>query len=85
MKYSLAISAAFVLLALSACDRPVVVQPIVTGPGPAGPAGATGTSGATGDTGNTGNTGATGDAGVQGERGKTGGDTIIVVPEAPAK
>lgn len=74
-----------------------VPGPTVTVPGPAGPAGATGASGATGSTGatgytgdtgatgSTGNTGNTGSTGATGERGKTGGDTVVIVPAAPAR
>ena len=79
MKQSIIIPVALLALAtltLAACDRPTVVTPavvttpaVVAVPGPAGP------TGATGDTGNT---------GAQGQRGATGGDTIVIVPTAPA-
>jgi hypothetical protein len=88
MKYSIVLSAVLMLLTLSACERPTVVAPVVAVPGPPGLAGATGSSGAQGLTGATGDKGAigsTGDTGSAGERGKTGGDTVIVLPEAPAK
>ena len=80
MKQSIIFSAALLALAtltLAACDRPTVVTTpaVVTVPGPAGPTGATGSTGNTGDTGNT---------GAQGQRGATGGDTIVIVPVAPA-
>lgn len=80
MKQSIFFSAALLALAtltLAACDRPTVVTTpaVVTVPGPAGPTGATGSTGNTGDTGNT---------GAQGQRGATGGDTIVIVPVAPA-
>ncbi len=88
------ISALFVALSLSACDRPTVVNvpatPVaVPGPaGPAGEAGTTGDTGATGDTGTQGNKGNQGDAGVQGdtgnqgETGESGSTTVIVTPPA---
>ena len=96
MKYSIFFTAAFLTLALSACDRPAVVTPSVVTvptpvPGPAGPTGATGstgstgTTGSTGSSGSTGSTGATGDAGAEGQRGKTGDTTIIVPTPAPAR
>ena len=71
MHYSIAISAVVMAFALSACDRPaaVVTPAVVTVPGPAGPTGATGSTGSTGDTGAT---------------GKTGGDTVVIMPAAPA-
>lgn len=74
MKYSIIVSAALAVMALSACDRqPVVAVPVpVAVPGPAGAPGATG---ATGSTGSTGDTGATG---------KTGGNTVVIIPAAPA-
>lgn len=97
MKYSVIFSAILVALALNACDKPTVVNPTVVSvpvQGPPGPTGATGASGLTGSSGSTGMTGSTGDtgatgasggAGAQGEPGKTGGDTVIVVPPAPAR
>lgn len=80
MKYSIIYPATLMALAaltLSACDRPTVVTTpaVVTVPGPAGPSGATGNTGATGDTGST---------GAQGQRGSTGGDTVVIMPAAPA-
>lgn len=80
MKYSIIITAAVMTLALSACDRPaaVVTPAVVTVPGPAGATGATGSTGSTGSMGSTGSTGATG------ATGKTGGDTVVIVPAAPA-
>ena len=77
MKYSIIYPATLMALAaltLSACDRPTVVTTpaVITVPGPAGPTGATG---ATGDTGS---------AGAQGQRGSTGGDTVVIMPAAPA-
>jgi len=96
MKYSMAFAAVLSALALSACDKPVVVtSPAVVTvpvPGPAGPTGATGASGAqaakgatgdtgaTGSTGSTGATGSTGGTGATGDSGKTGGSTVIIVP-----
>jgi Collagen triple helix repeat (20 copies) len=79
-------------LALGGCDRTTVVPApsVVTVPGPAGPAGPagnTGNTGATGSTGTTGSMGMTGnpgDTGAQGKTGATGGDTVIVLPAAPA-
>jgi hypothetical protein len=62
LKSVLVASAAVATLTLSACDKPVNVNPpapIVT-PGPAGATGATGAQG------NQGNTGATGDTGAPG-------------------
>lgn len=92
MKYSIVFSALLAALALGACDRPTVVTPAVVQvptpvPGPAGPTGATGSTGYTGATGAAGGlgaTGATGDTGATGQTGKTGGDTVIIVPPAPA-
>lgn len=80
MKYSIiypAVLAALAAFTLSACDRPTVVTTpaVVTVPGPAGPSGATGNTGATGETGST---------GAQGQRGSTGGDTVVIMPAAPA-
>ena len=79
MNYSIIFSAAAVALALTACDRPaaVVTPAVVTVPVP-GPAGATGATGSTGSTGSMGSTGATG------ATGKTGGDTVVIIPSAPA-
>jgi hypothetical protein len=71
LKSVLVASASVATLALSACDKPVNVNPpvpVVT-PGPAGATGATGATGAQGTQGtqgNTGNTGATGDTGTPG-------------------
>ena len=72
-----------------------VPGPTVSVPGPAGPTGATGaqgstgSTGATGYTGDTGATGNTGSTGATGERGKTGsetgGNTVVIVPAAPAR
>jgi len=49
MKYTMVLSAVLIALALSACDKPTVVNPaaVVTAPvpGPAGPTGATGSTG----------------------------------------
>ena len=81
MKYSIIFAAVLAALAVTACNKPTVVTPtVVTGPvpGPAGPTGATGSSGMTGQTGSSGPTGSTG------EQGKTGGDTVVVIPPAPA-
>lgn len=90
MNYSMAVAAALMVLALSACDRPAVVTPAVVVqvpvPGPAGPTGATGATGAQaekGATGDTGATGASGEPGVTGERGKTGGNTVVIIPAEP--
>jgi hypothetical protein len=97
MKYSVVFSAVLMALALGACNKTTTLAPpaaaAVPVPGPAGPAGATGSTGEVGATGNTGAQGSTGDAGATGntgstgatgDRGKTGGDTVIVVPAAPA-
>lgn len=77
-------AATWATLALTACDRPTVVNvpppaPPVAAPvpGPPGPQGATGETGSTGNTGNTGNTGSTGRTGAAGD-----GTTVIVVPPA---
>ena len=62
-------------LSLTACDKPVTVNPpapVVVTPGPAGPTGATGAQGSTGNTGNTGTTGATGGMGAPGMPGAPG-------------
>ncbi|WP_166896085.1 collagen-like protein [Massilia sp. CCM 8734] len=68
---------------------PTVEVPVAV-PGPAGAAGATGATGAAGTDGNSGATGTPGAAGAagtpgadgaKGDQGKTGGDTVIVVPE----
>lgn len=99
MKNSKLFSAAFLaltVLGLSACDKPAVVTPTVITvpvPGPAGPTGATGSTGSMGSTGSTGSTGATGDTGAPGytgatgatgAKGSTGGDTVVIIPAAPA-
>ena len=91
MNPTLLISALLAAVALSACDKPTVVNvpaTTVAVPGPAGPTGATGATGGTGDTGATGNTGATGYTGNTGATGATGksgdGTTVIVVPPATA-
>ena len=86
MKYSSIVPVTLIALAaltLSACDRPTVVntQPAVGVPGPAGATGATGNTGSAGNTGATGSTGSTGDTG---QRGATGGDTVVIMPSAPA-
>ena len=52
MKYSIIVSAALAVTALSACDRQPVVAPVVTVPVP-GPAGATGAAGPPGANGQT--------------------------------
>ena len=81
MKYSIIFAAVLAALAVTACNKPTVVTPPVVTvpvPGPAGPTGATGSSGMTGQTGSSGPTGSTG------EQGKTGGDTVVVIPPAPA-
>lgn len=75
MKYSIAFSALAACLALSACDRPTVINtpppstvavPVPT-PGPPGPPGSAGQSGAPGAPGQPG-----------------GGTTVIVTPPASA-
>lgn len=84
MKISIIFAAALMTLALAACDRAatVVTPAVVTVPTPVpGPAGPTG---ATGSTGSMGSTGATGDTGATGQTGKTGGDTVVIIPSAPA-
>ena len=101
MKLLTMFAAVLMALALIACERttvstPAVIAvpvpgPTVSVPGPAGPTGATGaqgstgSTGATGYTGDTGATGSTGSTGATGERGKTGGDTVVIVPAAPAR
>ena len=91
MNHSIFVSALFVALSLTACDKPTVVNvPVpVAVPGPAGPAGEPGVQGNTGNQGdqgvkgNAGDQGDTGTQGVQGETGNTGdGTTVIVVPPA---
>lgn len=68
MNRSILISALFAAFALSACEKPTVVNVPATTPGPAGPTGATGSQGATGN---------------QGATGKSGdGSTLIVIPPA---
>ncbi|MCC2634258.1 MAG: hypothetical protein K0S48_2144, partial [Ramlibacter sp.] len=67
MKYAAAFSIIVASLALTACQRDVVVTPAAT-PAPAviavpGPAGATGATGAAGETGQVGSTGSTGSTG----------------------
>ena len=95
MNRSILISALFVALSLSACDKPTVVNvpaDTVVVPGPAGPAGEAGKTGDQGNQGNTGAKGAAGTAGVQGDTGvkgdtgKTGGSTTVIVtpPAEPA-
>ena len=79
MNKTLLISALFAAFAITACDKPTVVNVPSTTPGPAGPTGATGS---TGSTGSTGGTGATGDTGATGKTGS--GSTVIVVPGASA-
>lgn len=97
MKYSILVLTALSALALNACERATVVVPATTVnvpvPGPAGPQGTTGATGATaekgatGATGSTGATGATGAEGVagaegaKGDKGRTGGNTVVIVPE----
>jgi hypothetical protein len=78
MNKTLLISALFAAFAITACDKPTVVNvpvPVAT-PGPAGPQGATGN---TGSMGSTGATGATGDTGKPGS-----GTTVNVMPAASA-
>ncbi len=82
------VSALFVALSLSACDRPTVVTvpgaPVVV-PGPPGPAGETGATGETGVQGDQGYKGNQGDEGVQGDtgsKGESGETTVIVNPPA---
>ena len=98
MNRSILISALFVALSLSACDKPTVVNvpaDTVVVPGPAGPAGEAGKTGDQGNQGNTGakgaagttgDTGVQGDTGVKGDTGKTGGSTTVIVtpPAEPA-
>lgn len=77
MKYSILLSAVFVALSLSACDKPTVVNvpaPVVAPtpvavPGPAGPQGATGNQG---------------NDGVKGDPGKPGDSTTVIVTPPPA-
>ena len=98
MRFAFVVVGALSALALSACDRPMVVVPataspavVVPVPGPAGPQGAPGApakkgdTGATGATGSMGSTGMTGTEGARSEKGKTGGDTIVLIPEPTRK
>ena len=80
MNKTLLISALFAAFAITACDKPTVVNvPVpVAVPGPAGPTGATGATGGQGVDGNTGNTGATG------KPGEGTNTTVIVMPAASA-
>jgi hypothetical protein len=83
MKYSILLATLIATLGLTACERTVVAPApaptVVAVPGPAGPSGATG---ATGDTGiAVGIPGPTGATGATGDTGKTGGDTVIIVPQ----
>ena len=91
MNSKLLFAALATCLALAACERPVVVTPPSTVPGPAGPTGPQGNTGSTGSTGSTGATGATGYTGNTGNTGATGapgasgdGTTVIVMPAASA-
>ena len=95
MNRSILISALFVALSLSACDKPTVVNvpaDTVVVPGPAGPAGEAGKTGDQGNQGKAGvkgeagTTGVQGDTGVKGDTGKTGGSTTVIVtpPAEPA-
>jgi Collagen triple helix repeat (20 copies) len=72
--------------ALSACDRPTVVNvpppPTVVVPGPPGAPGATGSTGSQGTQGVEGNQGAQGTQGTQGKPGDS--TTVIVMPPASA-
>lgn len=84
MNHTLLVSALFAAFAMTACDRPTVVNvpvPVAT-PGPAGPTGATGSQGSMGSQGSTGATGNTGNTGATGRPGD--GTTIIVTPAASA-
>jgi hypothetical protein len=86
VNHSILLSTLFLAVALTACDKPTVVNvPPASTPVP-GPAGATGATGATGNTGMQGSTGASGPSGSTGSTGATGasgGDTtVIVVPPA---
>ena len=68
-------------LALTGCERPVIVttQPTpVAVPGPAGP------QGVAGNQGNQGNQGSQGNDGNQGDKGKPGADTTTVIVTQPA-
>lgn len=71
MKQIVHAAALLVLLGLTACEKPVVVNvpPPVAVPGPAGPAGTTG---------------AQGSDGAKGEVGKPGEGTTVVIVPAPA-
>lgn len=79
MNSNLLLASLATCLALAACERPVVITPPSTVPGPAGPAGPQGNTGSTGITGSTGSTGATGASGASGD-----GTTVIVMPAASA-
>jgi hypothetical protein len=92
MNKSISLAAVLALLGVSACDRPTVVVPAATQPGPPGPAGPAGPQGETGYQGNQGNQGNQGTEGVQGATGDTGkagktgdGTTVIVVPPPDPK
>ncbi len=92
MNRTILISALFVALSLSACDKPTVVNvpaETVAVPGPAGPAGEAGKTGDQGNQGNQGNTGVKGAAGTTGDtgaKGDTGSSTTVIVtpPAEPA-
>ena len=67
MNYFVLSSVFVASLALSACDKPVTVNPpapVVVTPGPAGPTGPTGSTGAQGNQGSTGATGGMGAPGM---------------------
>lgn len=81
MKYSILLSSLLAALAITACDKPTVVNTpptTIVVPGPAGPAGDAGVKG------NTGNQGDQGVQGNEGDKGATGSDgaTVVVVPPA---
>ena len=92
MKNTILITALFLGVSLTACDKTTVdkTPDTVIVPVPiAGPAGATGATGAIGEKGTTGQSGdegiqgkpgRTGDEGMKGEPGNPGGDTTIIIP-----
>ena len=79
-KFAMA-GAVLAIAALSACEKPVVVN---VPPAAAGPAGPAGPSGATGNTGSSGSTGAAGSAGSTGATGKSGDGSTVIVVTPPA-
>ena len=86
MKNTILLTALFLGVGLTACDKTTVDKTpdtvIVPVPiaGPAGATGETGAAGRSGDEGIQGKPGKTGDEGIKGDPGKPGGDTTIIIP-----